>query len=165
VAVTVKVKLPDTVGVPERTPAEESTSPAGNAPAVTANVCGARPPDAVSVWLYGVPCTPPTSASGKTVTVAHTILNVYVRLPEHSLASVAVTVKVYVPGVVGLPERTPMVDRLKPGGRDPDVRVNKYGAVPPEAEKVRRKVLPTVPSASDEGESVITPQGKVIVTV
>jgi hypothetical protein len=93
VAVTVKVNAPDTVGVPERTPPEESTSPAGNAPAVTAKVCGARPPDAVNVWLYGVPCAAPTSVAGKTVTVAHTILNVYVRLPVHSKASVAVTVK------------------------------------------------------------------------
>jgi hypothetical protein len=165
VAVTVNVKLPDAVGVPERTPAEESTSPEGNAPPVTANVCGARPPDAVNVWLYGVPCTPPTSAAGKTVTVAHVILVVYVRLPEHSLASVAVTVKVYVPGVVGLPERDPVVDRLKPGGSDPEVRTNVYGAVPPEAEKVLSNGSPTAPLEIDAGESVITGHPEVIVTV
>lgn len=38
VAVTVKLKLPPAVGVPESVPSAASASPAGSAPAVMANV-------------------------------------------------------------------------------------------------------------------------------
>jgi hypothetical protein len=53
VAVTVKdAETPAVVGVPDRTPSELSSSPAGALPVVTAKVYGAVPPDAVSVVEY-----------------------------------------------------------------------------------------------------------------
>ena len=61
VAVTVKVELPDAVGVPASTPADESATPAGGAPAVTLQVTGATPPSCVNVTgpyaALAVPCT------------------------------------------------------------------------------------------------------------
>ena len=43
VAVTVPVKVPRVVGVPERTPADVNVSPVGNEPDVTEKVIGAEP--------------------------------------------------------------------------------------------------------------------------
>ena len=51
VTVTVKLKVPSTVGVPESRPAPDKVRPVGSAPAVTENVYGALPPLAVNVWL------------------------------------------------------------------------------------------------------------------
>ena len=51
VAVTVKLKVPVAVGVPDKTPAPLSDNPAGGAPAVTAKAYGAVPPVAVKFWL------------------------------------------------------------------------------------------------------------------
>ena len=55
VAVAVKLKEPEAVAVPERTPAGLSVTPEGSAPEVTENVYGPTPPEAVSVALMGVP--------------------------------------------------------------------------------------------------------------
>ena len=44
VAVTVKVKLPAAVGVPESTPAALTVSPGGKVPAVCATVGSGEPP-------------------------------------------------------------------------------------------------------------------------
>ena len=52
VAVIVKLNVPAADGVPVIAPLDAfSDSPVGNAPAVTANVYGAVPPDALIVWL------------------------------------------------------------------------------------------------------------------
>ena len=48
-----------------------------------------------------------------------------------ALASVAVTVKVDVPAVVGVPEMMPPLVIDNPAGSDPAVTLNVYGAVPP----------------------------------
>jgi hypothetical protein len=53
-----------------------------------------------------------------------------------TLLSVAVTVKVKLPAVVGVPDKTPPLDRDRPGGREPLVTAKVYGAVPPEAVNV-----------------------------
>ena len=48
--------------------------------------------------------------------------------------SVAVIVKLLVPGTVGVPEITPVAEfRVRPAGRNPDVTANVYGLTPPEA--------------------------------
>jgi len=62
VAVIVNDELPWVVGVPESTPESESDNPAGSVPDVTANVTGAVPPVAVTVWLYADPTVPELSA-------------------------------------------------------------------------------------------------------
>jgi hypothetical protein len=49
------------------------------------------------------------------------------------LLSVALTVKVYDPAAVGVPLKTPPEDRVRPGGTEPALTVNEYGAVPPSA--------------------------------
>ncbi len=52
------------------------------------------------------------------------------------------------PASVGVPERVPSVARLKPPGRTPDVRLNVYGPVPPEAVKDSSNRVPTVPEVT-----------------
>ena len=55
VSVTVKLKVPDDVGVPEITPVEAlRPSPGGRGPALFDHVYGLFPPVAVSVAEYGV---------------------------------------------------------------------------------------------------------------
>jgi len=48
-------------------------------------------------------------------------------------ASVAVTVKFDDPVVVSVPVMTPDEDNVRPVGNDPEVTVNVYGLVPPDA--------------------------------
>ena len=50
-AVTVKSKLPASVGVPERTPSALRVRPPGRLPAVTAKFAGGLPVPEVSAWL------------------------------------------------------------------------------------------------------------------
>jgi hypothetical protein len=59
------------------------------------------------------------------------MVNVYVRLPAQALESTARIRKVEVPTAVGVPERTPRGDRVRPGGSDPDVTEKLKGATPP----------------------------------
>jgi len=47
--------------------------------------------------------------------------------------SVARTVKVLDPAVVGFPEIVPLVESVNPAGNVPPARVHVYGGVPPEA--------------------------------
>ena len=62
VAVTVKLKLPLTPGVPDMIPvAVARLKPDGNAPAVTAQVYGGFPPVALSCWLKTAPFVAPAS--------------------------------------------------------------------------------------------------------
>jgi len=63
-----------------------------------------------------------------TGSVEITMLNDFVTLPA---TFVALTVKLYVPAVVGVPEITPVVVfKLKPGGRLPEEIDQFIGAVP-----------------------------------
>src|SRR4029078_7519913 len=65
VTVTPKLKLPDVVVVPLRTPAVVSVSPAGSVPEVTAQEYVPMPPDAVKVVVgYAPPWVPAGSESG-----------------------------------------------------------------------------------------------------
>ena len=52
------------------------------------------------------------------------------------LLAFAWTVKVKLPAAVGVPERTPAVERVSPVGRVPLVFVKVYGLLPPLAVKV-----------------------------
>jgi hypothetical protein len=54
------------------------------------------------------------------------------------------TVKVAVPGVVGVPESVPAELKLIPAGRWPDSTDQVYGAAPPVAWKLKFKGVPTV---------------------
>jgi hypothetical protein len=54
-ALMVKLKVPDAVGVPLKTPAELKLNPAGSVPALTDHVYGVVPPLAASVCEYVAP--------------------------------------------------------------------------------------------------------------
>ena len=70
VAVIVKLNEPDDVGVPVIAPVDVfNDSPVGSAPALTAYVYGAVPPEAVIVWLYATPCVQFGRLAGLTVSV------------------------------------------------------------------------------------------------
>ena len=58
VTFTVIGKQPTTVGVPERTPAGESVSPAGSVPLLSVNVVAPMALLAVKFWLNGAPAVP-----------------------------------------------------------------------------------------------------------
>jgi hypothetical protein len=76
VAVTVKLNVPVTVGVPDTTPPVDSVMPAGKAPAVTAYVTVPTPPVWDNVWLYATPAVPLGIVAGVTVIAGQAITNV-----------------------------------------------------------------------------------------
>jgi hypothetical protein len=61
------------------------------------------------------------------------------------LESVACTVRLAVPAVVGVPLTTQPVPSVKPDGKAPDVIVQEYGAVPPLTPTVAEYGVPTCP--------------------
>src|SRR5215468_8371412 len=116
------------VGVPDSSPAVDSVKPLGREPVVTANVYGDVPPLPVSVSLYVVPMVPPGSVVGLTVIAAGQTRTVYARAPVHTpVLSVAVTVKLKLPSALGVPDRAPAVESVRPVGSDPEVTANVYG--------------------------------------
>ena len=144
---TVKLDVPAALGVPLKTPAEDSVSPTGSVPAVTDQLYGGVPPETASVWLYGVPAVPAgsgltvviDSAAGSTVTV-----NAFVAVPP----PVTWTVKLDVPAALGVPLKTPAEDSVSPTGSVPAVTDQLYGGVPPETASVWLYGVPTVPAGS-----------------
>src|SRR5580700_2847305 len=110
VAVTVTLPLLAAVGVPEIRPEELMDSPAGNPVALNVSVC----PDAESVaWtcrLTAVPTVQDWAPGLVTVTVlapAGFTVQLNVAEPDAPVVSLAVTVTVEVPAVVGVPEISP----------------------------------------------------------
>lgn len=72
VAVTVKLNIPDAVGVPEISPVDKLRfKPPGSEPVVTAKVYGLVPPLAETVWLYDMPTTASGKDDGLKVIVGH----------------------------------------------------------------------------------------------
>ena len=61
-----KVKLPATVGVPDRVPLLPSVTPAGSAPLPSVKFNGLTPPVAMNVCANGAAAVPPGSDAGKT---------------------------------------------------------------------------------------------------
>jgi hypothetical protein len=77
VAVIVKLKAPDAVGVPDKSPALERPSPDGR-PGPTPNENGAVPPVALIVWLYAAFAVPLGSGEdGLTLMAAQAPMSVY----------------------------------------------------------------------------------------
>jgi hypothetical protein len=147
-ALTVKLNVFAVVGVPEITPAVERLKPVGNAPESMLHVIGVSPV-AVSVWLYAVPTEPPANVVvvivGATGAGAIVIENCLVSLPA---ALAALTVKLNVFAVVGVPEITPAVERLKPVGNAPESMLHVIGVFPAAA-RVWLYAVPTVPFGND----------------
>ena len=67
---------------------------------------------------------------------------VYDLVAANARLSAARTTNVYVPLTVGVPFRTPFAASVTPGGREPELTRNVYGALPPEAKIVREKATP-----------------------
>src|SRR3954451_6177405 len=107
---------PVCVGVPERTPAVESESPAGSVLAVVKVKVPTVLP-AVKLWLKAAFTVPVVVPGLLTVMVWQAMVSVYV-VPEplQLFASVAVTTIGKEPVCVGVPERTPPVDNVRPVG-------------------------------------------------
>ena len=132
VALTVKLYVPAVVGVPKITPVSVfKPNPAGRLPSITAQVIGFVPL-AFRVWLYEVPTVPPGSEEvvivGATGAASITMLSLRVALPA---VLVALTVKLYVPAAVGVPEITPVAAfKLNPVGRPPLDIAHVIGVVP-----------------------------------
>jgi hypothetical protein len=126
-ACTVKVYAPAAVGVPERTPLTESVKPVGKVPVAMLYI-GAGVPLATNVYeAIAVPTTPlvagawavnPLGATLGFVTVI--VICLLLTLPTLLLAC---TVKAYEPAAVGVPERTPLAERIKPVGNVPLARL------------------------------------------
>lgn len=95
--------------------------------------------------------------------VGQLIVMVYSRSPVQELASVAVTLNVNDPAVVGEPEIAPAAERVSPSGRLPLVSVYEYGAMPPPAMSVCEYEVPMPPFGKDVGVIVIV--GQLIVSV
>src|SRR5437870_10662781 len=75
---TVIGKLPFTVGVPERTPAVESVSPAGSEPLPSVNVAVPCAPLCENVWLNAASTVPVVVAGFVTVMVWQLMTRLYV---------------------------------------------------------------------------------------
>jgi hypothetical protein len=121
---TVKLKVPAVCGVPLITPPELNDSPLGKdpLPATMLHVYGGVPPDAVSAWKYGVPTKAPTSGDPVVIVTevgagAIVIENGFCADPEAE--SLALTVKLKVPAVCGVPLITPAELSDSPLGNDP----------------------------------------------
>jgi hypothetical protein len=131
VAEMLKVYVPATVDEPDSTPdAESRDSPAGNAPAVSANV-GAGVPVAVNVNVYGCPTTSADGGAPEVMVGASFTVSRYGPAVTVPATFVADTLKVYVPAAVGEPDNTPETgSRDRPGGSAP-AAIAKAGAGAP----------------------------------
>ena len=129
---TVKLLVPAVAGVPLITPVDAlRLKPPGSVPTEILQLYGVLPPVAVNVWLYA------------TFAVAWFRLFVVMLKPEYividnawvavaPLASVALTVKLLVPAVVGVPLISPvLVLSDSPAGRLPVAIAHVIGLLPP----------------------------------
>src|SRR3989440_8037407 len=118
VTVTVKVAVPaGMVGRPEMIPVVgESVTPAGRVPAVTLHVNGASPGVAArGAELYGTLTSPADSVDVDT-DGSPTMRTDAGSVSNWLWESVAVTLNVYVPVLVGVPESTPAGLSVRPSG-------------------------------------------------
>lgn len=158
---TVKVEVPVAVGVPEITPVDVfKVNPAGSDPTEIDQVTGATPPEVCTVAEYDLFIV---DDGNDAVAIASTPLTVmlsdFVAVPPS--ASVAVTVKVDVPAVVGVPEMV-APDNVRPAGNVPVVTLHVYGVEPPLAANVCEYAADTSAAARD---AVVTEGAENVVTV
>ena len=137
--VTVKVKVPVAVGVPEITPvAAAKDRPPGNAPdAMAHDAYGLVPPVAANVCEYEPPMLTAGNDDVLTVGNAPTVIDKDLEAETMLRLSVTVTEKLAVPVAVGVPEMTPVVvSSVRPAGSEPDNVHVEYEPVPPDAASV-----------------------------
>src|SRR5438874_5257423 len=94
-----------------------------------------------------MPTVPLGNEVGVSVIAGQIITFAYIRVPMQPSASVAPTVKLKKPEVVGVPESTPEDESMvRPGGVVPLTKLKEYGPVPPEAVRVWLYGEPSAPS-------------------
>src|SRR3954447_17695247 len=161
---TVIGKLPDCVGVPESTPPAENVRPAGRTPLLSENVAPPMAPLCEKIWLKAAFTVPVVVAGFVTVTTWQLMMRLYVGpTPVQPPASVTLTVIGNVPLPVGVPERTPAAESVRPGGSVPVLSAKLTGVVPPVCANVWLNALPAVPVVT-AGFWTATP-GQVTVSV
>src|SRR5260370_20297560 len=135
VAVTEKLVVAVVVGDPVIAPVVLlSVRPAGSKPTVTAHVTGGVPPLDSRVVLYATPNVPFGSVFVVIARGAASTMMLIALLASCCgvLVSAACTVKFDVPGVVGVPEITPVpLFSVRPTGNVPRVTLHVIGAEPP----------------------------------
>lgn len=117
VTFTVNVLEPGVVGVPVIAPEDDIDNPAGNEPESKENVNAPVPPVAATICEYTDPVVP--AGNDDVVIVGPDgIVVVYVFVFWVPKESVRVTVYVYDPPAVGVPEIVPSGANVKPGGKE-----------------------------------------------
>ena len=159
VAFTVKFDVPAVVGVPVIAPVVAfKIKPTGSVPFSTAHIIGVVPV-AASLWLYALFTVP----SGREAVVivggaVMTMLRVFVPFPAEF---VALTEKLNVPIVVGVPEMTPVVSfKLRPAG-SVRLEIDQVIGIEPVASSVWLYDCPTMPP----GRAVVVTAGICVMTM
>ena len=132
---TAKAKVPVFAGVPLIKPLDEdSVSPFGSDPEVSAQRYGPVPPIAASVNVYATPTTPLGRVVGVVMPRLDETLIVNCLVADAEPLSITCTVKGKVPDAEGAPAMMPF-DAFsdRPAGSDPCVTDQWYGAAPPAA--------------------------------
>src|SRR5437660_1033474 len=146
VALTVIGNEPVCVGVPERTPADDSVMPVGSVPLLSVNVTTPMVLPAVKVWLKATFTVPVLVAGFVTVMVWQPMVSGYVGpTPVQPWPSVTLTVIGKLPDCVGVPESTPALESVRPAGSAPLLSENVAPPMAPLCVKVWLKAVLTVP--------------------
>lgn len=150
-ACTTKLKSPAAVGVPPIRPVGDMVKPVGSDPLMTVNAYGGDPPTADSATVYGELTAPfGNGGTGEMVSPAGMIAIENAALARVPALSVACTVKLKVPGAVGVPPIRPvLLPRDRPLGSVPWVTRNVTGGTPPVTEMVCVYAVPALPPAND----------------
>src|SRR5207302_2310213 len=136
---------PVCVGVPDRTPAADSVRPVGSVLTVV-NVTAPMLFVVVKLWLKTTLTVPLLVAGLLTVMTWQPMVSVYVPpLAEQPLASTTCTVIGKLPVCVGVPERTPAVDSVRPVGSAPLLSENVAPPTAPGGVKVWLTAMVAVP--------------------
>src|SRR5438067_12390414 len=150
VTLTVIEKTPVWVGVPERTPPDDSETPDGNEPLLIVKIAGVCVPTPLCVKvklpLSGVLYVPLLELGFVTVMVWQEMVSVCVGpVPVQPFESVTLTVIANVPGTCGVPERTALADSARPAGNVPLATENVAVPIAPLCVNVALKGESTVP--------------------
>src|SRR5436853_7886014 len=105
-AMATKLNGPDCVGVPDRTPAEESVTPEGSAPDATVHAYGAKPPIAPRLAVYGWLTTEPAIEDFEMPSGSHSRI-ASVACDVVRLSTPTLPVEAKVPSAVGAAEMVP----------------------------------------------------------
>jgi hypothetical protein len=133
VTFTVKLEVPNAVGVPDIVPPAERVSPAGKVPAETVQLNGGVPPAALKVCEYGVPSVACGSGPALMETAAGLTVMVRPAVAVLDPLSVTFTKKLDEPAAAGVPDIVPAADKVRPAGNAPAAMLHVYGVVPPVA--------------------------------